>query len=105
VVIPGAIALSLAFGAAEACAAQTAPASPLIQQIPNASHPVQDLGDLPPPPDADDTNPATASASTVSNAQSVPELPVWAMLLVFFGGIALARLKRRRKDRLSPGLE
>jgi hypothetical protein len=98
------MAFSLAFGAAEARAAQTTPV-PAHQTLSNSGHPIQDLGDVPPPPDEDTPTPTSASTSAASNAQAVPELPMWAMLLVFFAGLGLARLKRGRKDRLSPGLE
>jgi hypothetical protein len=96
-------ALSLALGVAEAPAAQTAPV-PAPRALSNSGHPIQDLGDMP-PPDEDAATPTSASTSAVSNAQAVPELPMWAMLLVFFAGLGLARLKRGRTDRLSPGLE
>ena len=81
------------------------PAGALIQTVSNSTHPIQDLGDLPPPPDSDSSTPASASASSVSSAEPVPELPIWAMLLLCFAGLGLARFKRGRKDRLSPGIE
>jgi hypothetical protein len=102
-VIVYAIGLSLALGAGEASAAQADPAGVLVQTVSNSTHPIQDLGDLPPPPDSDSAAPA--SASSVSSAEPVPELPIWAMLLLCFAGLGLARLKRGRKDRLSPGIE
>jgi hypothetical protein len=103
-VILCAIGLSLALGAAEAGAVQADPAGVLVQTVSNSTHPIQDLGDLP-PPDSDSTAPASASASSVSSAEPVPELPIWAMLLLCFAGLGLAGLKRGRKDRLSPGIE
>jgi len=99
------IVLSLAFGAAEALATSAAPTGAIIHVASNSTHPIHDLGDLPPPPDADNPAPMSASASSVSSAQPVPELPIWAMLLLFFGGLGLARFKRGRKNRLSPGIE
>jgi hypothetical protein len=104
-IILSTLGLSLALCAAEARAAQTATAGVIVQTASNSTHPIRDLGDLPPPPDADNQTPTSASVSTVSSAQPVPELQIWAMLLLFFGGLGLARLKRGRKDRLSPGLE
>jgi hypothetical protein len=98
-----ALALSLALGAAEASAAQAAPVGGIGKMASDSTHPTRDLGDLPPPPDAD--APAPGSASTVSSAEPVPELPIWGMLLLCFAGLGLARFKRGRKDRLSPGLE
>ena len=100
-----ALGLSLALGAAEACAAQTAPPGAIGQTALDSTRPIRDLGDLPPLPDSDSPTPTSASASTVSNAEPVPELPIWAMLLLCFAGLGLARFKRGRKDRLSPGLE
>jgi hypothetical protein len=91
----------LAFGAAEASAA--ARAGVIIQVALGSTHPIHDLGDLPPPPDSD--NPPPASTSTVSSAEPVPELPTWAMILLCFAGLGLAGLKRGRKDRLSPGID
>ncbi len=100
-----AVGLSLALGAVEAGAAQTAPASAIGQTASDSTHPIRDLGDLRPPPDSDNPTPTSASASTVSSAEAVPELPIWGMLLLFFAGLGLAGFKRGRKDRLSPGLE
>jgi hypothetical protein len=102
-IIVCAVGLSLALGAAEASAAQTAPVGAIGQTALDSTHPIRDLGDLPPPPDLD--SPTPASASTVSSAEPVPELPIWAMLLLCFAGLGLARFKRGRKDRLSPGFE
>jgi hypothetical protein len=102
-VIVCALGLSLAVGAAEARTAQTALAGAIGQTALDSTHPIRDLGDLPPPSDSD--TPTPASASTVSSAEPVPELPIWAMLLLCFAGLGLARFKRARKDRLSPGLE
>lgn len=102
-VIVCALGLSLALVAAKACAAQTAPAGAIGQTALDSTHPIRDLGDLPPPPESD--NPTPASASTVGSAEAIPELPIWAMLLLCFAGLGLARFKRARKDRLSPGLE
>jgi hypothetical protein len=102
-VIVFALGLSLALGPAEACAAQTAPAGAIGQTALDSTHPIRDLGALPPPPDSD--TPTPASASTVSSAEPVPELPIWALLILCFAGLGLARFKRGRKDRLSPGLE
>jgi hypothetical protein len=97
------VGFSLALGAAEARATQAAPAGAIVQPASNPGLATHDLGALPSPPDSD--TPTPASASTVSSAQPVPELPIWAMLLLFFGGLGLAKLKRGRRDRLSPGIE
>jgi hypothetical protein len=94
---------SLALGAAEARATQAAPAGAIVQPASNPGLVTHDLGALPTPPDSD--NPTPAPASTVSSAEPVPELPIWAMLLLCFAGLGLAKFKRGRKDRLSPGLE
>lgn len=102
-VIVCALGLSLALAAAEARAAETAPVGAVGQTALDSTRPIRDLGDLPPPPDTD--TPTPASASTVGSAEAVPELPIWAMLLLCFAGLGLARFKRGRKDRLSPGLE
>jgi len=98
-----AIVLSLAFGAAEARATPAAPTGAIIQVASNSTHPIHDLGDLPPPPDPDSTAPA--SASSVSSAEPVPELPTWAMMILCLAGLGLARFKRGRKNRLSQGIE
>jgi hypothetical protein len=104
-VIVCAIGLSSALGVAEAGAAQANPAAVLIQTVSNSTHPIQDLGDLPPPPDSDSTAPASAAASSVSTAEPVPELPTWAMMILLLAGIGLARFKRGRKGRLSQVIE
>jgi hypothetical protein len=104
-VIAYTIGVFLAFGAAEARAAQTAPPAAIIQVAWGSTHPIHVFGDLPPPPDSDNSTPASASGSTVSSAEPVPELPTWAMILLCFAGLGLARFKGRRKDRLSPGIE
>lgn len=98
-----AIGLALAFGAAEARAGEVDPAGTLIQTVSNSAHPIQDLGDLPSAPDSDSTAPA--SASSVSGAEPVPELPTWAMMILCLAGLGLARFKRGRKNRLSPAID
>jgi hypothetical protein len=102
-VIVCAIGLSLALGAGEAGAARADRAGALIQTVSNSTHLIQDLGDLPLPPDSDGAAPA--SASSVSSAEPVPELSTWAMMILCLAGLGLARFKRGRKDRLSPGIE
>jgi hypothetical protein len=87
------VGLFLAPGAMEASAAQAAHAG-AIQTASNLGDAVRDLGVLPPPPDADNPTPTSPSAATVSSAQRAPELPIWAMLLLFFGGLGLAKLKK-----------
>jgi hypothetical protein len=99
------IGLSLALSVAEAGAAPADPAAVLIQTVSNSTHPIQDLGDLPPPPDSDSAAPASAPASSVSSAEPVPELPTWAMMILCLAGLGLARFKRGRRGRLSPGIE
>jgi hypothetical protein len=102
-VIICAIGVSLALGAAEGHATPAAPTSAVTHPASTARDVIRDLGDLPPRPDSDSAAPA--SASSVSSAEPVPELPIWAMLLLCFAGLGFARLKRGRKDRLSPGIE
>ena len=103
-VIVCAIGLSLALGVTQAGAAQADPAGVLIQTVSNSTHPIQDLGDLP-PPDSDSTASASASAPSVSSVEPVPELPTWAMMILCLAGLGLAGFKRSRKGRLSPGIE
>jgi hypothetical protein len=98
-VIACAIGLSLAFGAAEGSAKQLA--APGV--VAASGDAIRDLGALPPAPEPDNSTPA--SASTVSIAEPVPELPTWAMILLCFAGLGLAGFRRARKDRLLPGLE
>jgi hypothetical protein len=98
--------LVLALGSAEAYA--TALAAPNNTAIAggadeNLDPAVQDLGLVPAPASSD--NLTSASASTESSAEPVPELPTWAMMLVLFMGLGLARFKSGRKDRLSSGIE
>jgi hypothetical protein len=100
-----AIGLSLAVGPAEAGAAQATPPGATARPAPTVGDAVRDLGDLPPPPDSDSTVPAATAASTVSSAEAVPELPTWAMMILCLAGLGLARFKRGRKNRLSPGIE
>jgi hypothetical protein len=104
-VIVCAIGLSLALGAAEAGAAQVVPTGAVAHPASTGGDAFHDLGDLPPPPASDDPTPAPASASSVSSAQPVPELPTWAMMILCLAGLGLARFKRGRKGRLSPGIE
>jgi hypothetical protein len=104
-VIARAIGLSLALGAAEACAAPLAPPATIAQPGSTARDAIRDLGDLPPPTDSVSTAPASTSTSSVSSAEPVPELPTWAMMILCLAGLGLARFKRGRKDRLSPGIE
>jgi hypothetical protein len=104
-VIARAIGLSLALGAAEACATPAAPAATIAQPGSTARDAIRDLGDLPSPPDSDSTAPASTSTSSVSSAEPVPELPTWTMMILCLAGLGLARFKRGRKDRLSPGIE
>lgn len=97
------VGFALALGTTELRAAQAAPAGATVQSALISSDASHDLSALPPPPDSDDPTPASVSA--VSGAEPVPELPIWAMLLLCFAGLGLAKVKRGRKDRLSPGIE
>lgn len=97
--------LSMALGAAEASAAADAPSGSIIKLASGQSdgRPIHDLGLLPPP--ATGPSQAPSSASTVSGAEPVPELPTWAMMLLCLAGLAFAGFKKGRKNRLSPGIE
>jgi hypothetical protein len=99
------LAVSSALGAAEASTPQAPPASAIAQRALNSVHDIRDLGVLPPPADSDNSTPTPTSALTVSSAEPVPELSTWAMILLCFAGLGLARFKRGRKDRLSPGID
>jgi hypothetical protein len=101
------IGLSLALGAAEACAAGVTSGGADILTISdnNSGHAVHDLGLLPPPANSDNSTPAPASASTVSSAEPVPELSTWSMMLLCLAGLGLAGFKKGRKNRLSPGID
>jgi len=102
-----ALGLSLALGAAEACAARVTPGSMPIETTSdqNSGHAIHDLGLWPPAANFDNPTPAPSSASTANNAEPVPELPTWGMMLLCLVGLGLAGFKRRRKDRLAPGIE
>jgi hypothetical protein len=99
--------LSLALGVADPCAAGVPPKSAITQSASdhNSNQDTHDLGLLAPPANSDDPAPQPSSASSVGSAEPVPELPTWAMMFICFLGLALAGLKKGRKDRLSPGIE
>ncbi len=99
--------LSLALGVADPCAAGVPPkgAITLAASDHNSDQGPHDLGLLAPAANSDDPVPQASSASTAGGAEPVPELPTWAMMFVCFLGLALAGLKKGRKDRLSPGIE
>jgi hypothetical protein len=100
--------LCFAVGLMEAQAAgMAAPNSTAIERAAHdkLDHAIQDLGLWNAPPNSDNSIPASASASTESSAEPIPELPTWTMMLVFFMGLGLAGFKKGRKDRLSPGLD
>jgi hypothetical protein len=101
------IGLSLALGSAGACAAGVAPRGAIIEiaSDQNSHHVINDLGLLPPTANSANPIPAPSSASTVNNAEPIPELPTWAMMLLCLMGLGLAGYKKSRKDRLSPGIE
>ncbi len=102
-----AIGLSLVLGAAEACAAGVTPGRAIIEiaSDQNSGHVIHDLGVLQPAANSDNPIPTPSSAATVNSAEPIPELPTWAMMLLCLIGLGLARLKKGRKDRLSPGIE
>lgn len=96
--------LFFALGLMEAQADRmTAPNSTAIERA--AHDNLEDLGLWPAPASSDNSIPASASASTESSAEPIPELPTWTMMLVFFMGLGLAGFKKGRKDRLSPGID
>jgi hypothetical protein len=99
--------LSLALSVTDPCAAGVAPKGAIAQSASDhdANQDTHDLGVLAPAANSDDPAPQPSSASTVGSAEPVPELPTWAMMVVCFLGLALAGLKKGRKDRLSPGIE
>jgi hypothetical protein len=100
--------LLFALGLAEASAASSAaPKTTVIAAAADntSDHAVWDLGLLPAPASSDNLTPGSASASTESSAEPIPELPTWTMMLVFFTGLGLAGLKKGRKNRLSSGIE
>jgi hypothetical protein len=99
------VGLSLALSAADARAAQHAPAGAGVQTGSSSGHAVHDLGLLPPSPDSDLSTPPSSSASTISNAEPVPEMSTWAMMLLCLAGLGLAGFKKGRKNRLSPGID
>jgi hypothetical protein len=102
-----AVGLSLALGAGEASAAAGTPSGALIAiaSPKDQGSVVHDLGLLPPSDDSDSPAQGPPSASTVSSAEAIPELPTWAMMLLCLMGLGLAGFKRGRKDRLSPGIQ
>jgi hypothetical protein len=104
-VIVCAIGLSLALAAAEAHATPAATPGAVSHPASTGGDAFHDLGDLPTPPASDNPTPASASTSSVSSAEPVPELPTWAMMILCLAGLGLARFKRGRKGRLSPGIE
>ena len=101
-----ALGLSFALGAADAYAAGVAPSVAGIKMAPDqvSAHVIHDLGLLP-SANSENSTAAPSSASTVSSAEPVPELPTWAMMLVCLLGLGFAGFKKGRKDRLSPGIE
>jgi hypothetical protein len=103
-----AIGISLALGAADARATGISPGGATNQAASdrNSDHGLHDLGLVPPPAGNADASPrAPSSASDLSSAEPVPELPTWAMMLLCLAGLGLAGFKKGRKDRLSPGIE
>ena len=102
-----AVGLSLALGVAEPCAAGVSPKGAITRSASdqNANQDTYDLGLLAPAANSDDPAPQASSGSSLGGGEPVPELPTWAMMFVCFLGLALAGLKRGRKDRLSPGIE
>ncbi|HEY1780650.1 MAG TPA: hypothetical protein VGG79_09510 [Roseiarcus sp.] len=102
-----AVGLSLAIGVADPCAGAVQPQGAIVRSASdhNSDQDTHDLGFFAPAATSDDPAPQPSSASTAGGAEAVPELPIWAMMFVCFLGLALAGLKKGRKDRLSPGIE
>jgi hypothetical protein len=98
--------LSLALGAGVAPAAE-GPTGAVIEiaSYQDRGPLLHDLGVLAPPVNSDSSPQALSSAPSVINAEAIPELPTWAMMLLCVVGLGLAGFKKGRKDRLSPGLE
>ena len=107
-ILPCVIGLCLALGAANACAADVARGA-IVRTVSNrdSGPAIHDLGLAAPAANSEDPTPTPSSASTVSSADAtpVPELPIWAMMLLCFVGLGIAGFKRGRKNRLSPGIE
>ena len=101
-----AVGISFALGMADAYAAMDAPGGAIIQMASDQGqgHVIHDLGLLPPANSGDPTA-APASASTVSGAEPIPELPTWGMMLLCLAGLGVAGFRKGRKNRLSPGIE
>jgi hypothetical protein len=105
-IILSAVGLHLALGAPDACATEARGTAPIeITSDQNSGHVVHDLGLLPPPANSDNPTPGPASASKMNNAEPVPELATWAIMLLCFIGLAVAGYKKGRRNRLSPGIE
>jgi hypothetical protein len=102
-----AVGLSLALGAGEASAAADPPSNATIVIAPHEDQGplIHDLGLLPALASSDNPAQALSSASTVSSAEPVPELPTWSMMLLCLAGLGFAAFRKGRKDRLSPGIE
>jgi hypothetical protein len=49
--------------------------------------------------------PSLAASSNSAEATPIPELPTWGMMILCLLGLGLARLRRGRGNRLSPGIE
>jgi hypothetical protein len=101
-----AVGLSLALGAGGASAADPASNATIVLAPHEDQGPfIYDLGLLPALASSDNPAQAPSSASTVSSAEPVPELPTWSMMLLCLAGLGFAAFRKGRKDRLSPGIE
>jgi len=49
--------------------------------------------------------PPLAASSNSAEATPIPELPTWAMMILCLLGLGVARLRRGRRNRLSPGID